>query len=87
MSYIYRPYRLDRSETDTRHNLPSVQSIYTNAGYRLLTKEEVDSLFVSEKYKLDATTLDNMFGIDYVCQDKNGRYIFIQERLKPKRYS
>ena len=87
MSYIYRPYRLDRSETDTRHNLPSVQSIYTNAGYRLLTKEEVDSLFVSEKYKLDAITLDNMFGIDYVCQDKNGRYIFVQERLKPKRYS
>lgn len=81
--YTYRPYELDRKETDRRHFYPCVQQIYADANLRLLTKDEVDHLFVG----YNARSLDNTFGVDYVCQRPNGTYVFIQSRLKPKRYS
>ena len=76
----YRSYADDRKKTDNMHALPCVQQVYADAGLRLLSKEEADNLF----YGYNADDLDCDYGVDYICQQKDGSYVFIQERMKPK---
>lgn len=77
----YRPYSLDRKETDSRHSYSAVKQLYAMNGLtRELSKQEAGKIFEGN---ISAERLDVDYGVDYVFEDRVGNLRFIQERLRP----